>query len=208
MKLKFSPAVFYPLLVVVLVLLIVLFTSFNEKKGESPKEFDHSAMPDDDIHRNFKHPEMGSPSKSNVMAEVKKQMEALKNEIDKNPSDTAKIREYADLLAAGHFPEEAIMYYNHILKLDPKRIDVLFAITFLYYSKGDIDKAEETTNQILKTDKENLLARYNLGAIEAARGNNKKAKEIWEEIIKKHPDSEAAEIAKNSIQSLSAGTTN
>lgn len=203
MKIKFSAAFFYPALVIILVLGIVLFTSFNEKKTVADKDFDHSGMPDDEIHRNFKHPDMGSPSKGNVMEGVKKQMETLKKEVEKNPSDTAKVREYADLLAAGHYPEEALMYYNHILKLDPNRVDLLFAITFLHYTQGNIDKAEETTKRILAGDKGNLLAHYNLGAIEAARGNNDKAKKIWEELIKKNPGTEAAEIAKNSLNSIS-----
>ncbi|MBS4033896.1 MAG: tetratricopeptide repeat protein [Ignavibacterium sp.] len=206
MKIKFSPAVFYPGLVLVLVLAIILLTSFNDKKTDSNKEFDHSTMPDDEIHRNFKHPDMGSPSKGNVMEGVKKQMETLKKEVEQNPSDTAKVREYADLLAAGHYQEEALMYYNHIIKLDPKRVDLLFAITFLHYSQGNIDKAEETTNLILSKEKGNLLAQYNLGAIEAARGNNEKAIKIWEELIKQNPNTEAAEIAKTSIKSLSSPT--
>ena len=132
----------------------------------------------------------------------KHKLEMLKNAVEQNPNDTTKLKEYADLLAEAHKKSEAVGYYQKILDVDPNRIDIRFSLSFIYYSFGDLKKAEEETNEILRIDPNNANAQYNLGAIAATKGEKEKAKELWLKIAKEHPDEEVGIKAKNSIEKL------
>jgi len=143
-----------------------------------------------------------NPSNGNVNPEVIKKMDALKSAAEKNPNDTAKVREYADFLAVAHKQDEAIVLYERILKKDPKRKDLLFSLSFIYYNKQDLVKSEEITNRILLLDKNDLQAQYNLGALAASKGDIEKARLIWNKIIKEHPESQVSELAQSSLNQL------
>lgn len=196
---RFKPLYAYLGLVVILVVVLMLFTQKN-KSNEAPADITSQEMPNDDIHKGLQNGE--APGKSNVSADIIHKMEELKKEAEENPNDTLKIKEYADFLTEAHKPDEAIKYYQKILKIDSKRTDVFFALSFIYYNKHDYDKSEEYTNKILSYDKNNPLALYNLGAISATKGDKNTAKEIWNGIITKYPNSEAAKTAEESLSNL------
>ncbi len=194
---KFKPFYIYIIVFIAFIVGIVLFSTNNSNNDKSMTK-----MPEDDIHKSLQNE--GAPSKDNVTESAIKRLNELKKAYDANPSDTLKMREYADMLTMAHKPTEAISLYNKILAVDGKRIDVLLQLTFLHYNNGDFDKAESYTNKILSIDKNNFLADYNLGAIEAAKGNNTKAKLIWQNVIKKYPNENIANIADQSIKQLEA----
>ena len=196
---KFKPLYAYLSLIVILIVLLVVFTQKN-KSNETAGDITNKEMPNDDMHKGLQNGE--APNKSNVSADIIRKMEELKKEAEENPNDTLKLKEYADFLAEAHKPDEAIKYYQKILSVDPKRTDVLFSLSFIFYNKRDYDKSEEYTNKILSYDKNNPLALYNLGAISATRGDKNKAKEIWNGIITKYPNSEAAKTAEESLSNL------
>jgi tetratricopeptide (TPR) repeat protein len=195
---KFKPQYFYIILVVILVALIVIFT--QKKSSNVPADIANKEIPNDEIHKGLKGNE--TPGKSNVSAEVIHKMEELKKAAEENPNDTLKLREYADFLSEAHKPDEAIQYYQKILQKYPKRTDILFSLSLIYYNKHNYNKTEELTNKILSYDKNNPLALYNLGAIYATKGDNKRAEKLWNEIIQKYPNTEAAKIAKQSLMNL------
>ena len=196
---KFKPLYAYLSLIVILIVLLVVFTQKN-KSNETAGDITNQEIPNDDIHKGLQNGE--APNKSNVSADIIRKMEELKKEAEKNPNDTLKLKEYADFLAEAHKPDEAIKYYQKILNIDPKRTDVLFSLSFIFYNKRDYDKSEEYTNKILSYDKNNPLALYNLGAISATRGDKNKAKKIWNGIIEEYPNSEAAKTAEESLSNL------
>lgn len=196
---KFKPLYAYLSLVAILVVLLIVFTQKNNSNIPSRDRADQE-MPNDDIHKGLKNGE--SPSRSNVSADILHKMEELKKEAEENPNDTLKIKEYADFLSEAHQPDDAIKYYQKILKVNPKRTDILFSLAFIYYNKHEYDKSEEFTNKILSFDKNNTLALYNLGAISATKGDKNKAKDIWNGIINKYPNSEAAKTAQESLSHL------
>jgi tetratricopeptide (TPR) repeat protein len=195
---KFKPLYAYLSLVVILIVLLVIFT--QKKSNQSTPDITSQEMPNDSIHKGLKNGE--APNKSNVSADIIRKMEELKKAAEENPNDTLKLKEYADFLAEAHKPDEAIQYYQKILKVDPKRTDILFSLSFIYYNKQDYNKSEELTNKILSYEKNNPLALYNLGAISATKGDNVKARDIWNKLIKKYPNSEAAGAAKQSLGNL------
>lgn len=192
----------YGLMFLFVIVVIIIATNQRTKKISAMEDISNKEMPQDDIHKNLEKDSQSPHGQVKVSEEVKKKMNELKAAVDANPNDTSKVREYADFLLAAHKPEESIPYYEMILKKDPKRKDIRFSLTFIYYNKGELDKAEEETNKILAIDKNDSMAKYNLGAIEATRGNNEKAREIWNKLIQEDPKSETAELARNALTML------
>lgn len=199
---KFKLIYVYPVLIILMVVILVI-TATNKK---SPKviqnKIANKEIPNDDFHKGLNNSDAVSPNKQNVTSSVFERMETLRKEVEKNPNDTLKLRDYADFLAAAHKPDKAITYYEKILKIDPEKKEILFTLSFLYYNKGDINEAEKITNKIIQIDPKDSQALYNLGAINASKGNKNKAREIWEGIIKEYPGSSSAELAKSALEKL------
>lgn len=196
---KIKPLYIYLILFTAFIIGIVVFSNLNSK-GENQKEISQQ-IPDDDIHRGMSG-DGDMPSGTNVTEDARKRLEEYKTNYEKNPNDTLKAREYADMLKMAHQNDKAIELYEKILEKDSKRIDLLLELTFLYFNNGDLKKAEELTNNILKIENNNQLAIYNSGAIAASKGENLKAKSIWEGLAKKFPGTDIAHIAKQSIMQL------
>ena len=97
-------------------------------------------MPMDEVHKKLNNGMTQNPSGSNVSEEVKHKLDVMKKAVDANPSDTLKMREYADFLAAAHKPDDALLYYQKIIDKDKKRKDIYFSMTLIYYTKGDLGK--------------------------------------------------------------------
>lgn len=184
---------------VIVVLLIVSQTGNNEKTNV---DITNKQMPMDDVHKKLNDGMMQNPSSSNVSEEVKHKLDVMKKDIDSNPSDTLKMREYADFLVAAHKPDEALIYYQKVLDKDKSRKDIYFGMTFLYYNQGNLVKAEQVTRQMLTLFPDDPMVIYNVGAIEATKGNKDKAREIWTKLIKDNPNDKTSELAKNSLNKL------
>jgi tetratricopeptide (TPR) repeat protein len=195
---KIKPLYIYLILFASFVIGVIIFTNIS---SSSSNDNSTNKIPDDQIHRG-----MGNdgemPSGTNVMEDARKKLEELKLSYEKNPDDTLKIKEYAEMLKFAHQTEKSIELYEKIIKKGPDRIDVLLELTFLYFNNGNLDKAEAFTNDILKIDKEHQIGTYNLGAIAASRGDNAKAKSIWQGLAKKYPNTDIALIAQQSIMEL------
>ena len=198
---KFKPLYFYgAVFIIVVAILIILSQQSGNVENASNENLNTQQIPNDEIHSQLKSGE--TPGKNNVSQEFKHKMAMLQNEVEKNPTDTTKLLEYADLLAAAHKQKEAIEYYQQILSINPNRIDVLFSLSFIYYSLGDLNKSEEETKRILAIDPENNDAKYNLGAIAVTKGDKEKARDIWQRLAEKYPEDEIGIKAKNSLERL------
>jgi tetratricopeptide (TPR) repeat protein len=122
--------------------------------------------------------------------------------VEQGSKDTVKMREYADLCAQSHQPDEALKYYRKILELNPKRSDIYMNMSFVSFSLGKYDEAKASIEKALQVDKNNALALFNLGIIEAAIGQMDKAKSRWEEVVSRFPKSEIAATAKEQLDRL------
>jgi tetratricopeptide (TPR) repeat protein len=199
---KVKPIYIYLGAFIVFITAVIFFSNTVKNSTQSNLSQSNKEMPDDQIHRGMSK-EGGEelPNKSNVMEEAKAKLKALKEEVEKNPNDTIKVKEYAGIVQA-HEPDEAIKLYERILKAGPKRKDILLELTFLYYNKGDISKAEAYNNKVLSLDKNDLLANYNTGGLAQAKGDIKKAKEIWAGISKKYPNTQIGQIAGELVKQI------
>ncbi len=196
---KIKPLYIY-LIGFALFIAIIIFFSVQQKNANTPKDAVSGEVPNDDIHKGMGG--MGN-QKMGAMSEAFKKKEAeMKAELDKNPNDTLKIREYAEFLMAAHKPAESLKYLEQIVSKDPRRIDILLAITFIYHLQKNYDKAEEATNRILAIDKNNQNASFNMGIIQEAKGNKERAKQIWNDVIKRFPNTDAAKLSKEALDAL------
>jgi cytochrome c-type biogenesis protein CcmH/NrfG len=193
---KIKPIYIYGGVVILTILFLVFFSSKND--SGILEKVDTNQMPDDNIHKGLQLP----PGKENVSSAVKQRLEMLEKAVEENPEDTLKMREYADLLAAAHHGDEAIVYYNNILNVNPKRSDILFSLAFIYFNKKNYNKAESMVQKILLYEPDNTYAMYNLGAIAASSGDKQEAKAQWKKLIKDYPGSDGAKLAEGSLKKL------
>lgn len=197
MKIK---ALYIYLGIIVIALVTIIFISDIDEQKKNIAGDEVSRILEDDIHQWFE--SNGQPSSTNVTPEFKNKMNELDSYIAKNPSDTVKLREYAELLAAAHNEDKAVELYNKILKIDKNRIDILTQLAILHFNKSDFIKANEYLTKILNIDPQNLQAKYNLGVVEARIGDIAAAKKQWEDLLKNHPNTKMSDMAKESLEKL------
>ncbi len=200
---KIKPLYIY-LFGVVLAVAVFFFISHDSGMSNLPtqNEIANKKIPDDAVHRGLQNPNNQPPNKANVDATVMKHLDMLKKAVEESPNDTLKIKQYADFLAAAHKPDEALEYYQKILKVNPKRTDVIFSVAYINYTEKKFDEAEKLLTQVLSFDKNNLKAYYNLGAIAYSSGNKEKAKKIWTKLAEEYPNSSMGKMAKETLSHL------
>ena len=197
---KLKPLYIYIGIIVVALVTIIIFSSVDEKEETAPIS-ETNQIPNDDIHNSL---ESGDkPSSTNVTSEFKNRMNELDAYISKNPADTAKIREYAVILASAHNEEKAIELYQNILSIDNKRTDIMTQLAILYFNKNDFNKSIEYLTKILVIDPNNAQTKYNLGVVEARIGDIAAAKKQWEDLLTNHPNTKMSDVAKESLEKLS-----
>lgn len=198
---KFKPIYLYGFILLAVITTLIVISRSNSSKETVKGDITQKQMPQDDVHKNLG-TQQQYPTGANVNQEVFKKLEVMKKLADAKPTDTLKIREYADFLSAAHKPDEAIMYYEKILSIDKKRKDIYLSITLDYYNLNKLDKAEEVTRRMLQIFPNDPMANYNIGAIEATKGNKEKAREIWNKLINNNPADKISELAKSSMSKL------
>jgi tetratricopeptide (TPR) repeat protein len=201
-NMKFKPIYLYGIIALAVVVTLFIVSQSSSVSEKTNLDITDKQMPMDEVHRKLNNGMKQDPRGSNVSEEVKHKIDVMKKDVEANPSDTLKMREYADFLAAAHKPDEALLYYQKIIDKDKKRKDVYFAITYVHYTKGELVKAEEVTQTMLKLFPNDPMVKYNLGAIEATKGNKEKAREIWTKLIKDNPNDQTSELAKSSLNKL------
>jgi tetratricopeptide (TPR) repeat protein len=199
---KFKPIYLYGAVALIAIAILIIVAIQENSNSTDIILSDEQVMPDDDVHKQLKNQMNNSPGKENVSEEYRKRLTELKEAVDKNPSDTLAMRNYADLLSASHKMNEAIPYYEKIIEINPKRADIYFSLALIYYNKQDFVKCEELNNKVLSFDQKNQMALYNLGAIAATQGKMDKAKEYWNKVISINAQSETGKLAKESLSKL------
>lgn len=195
MKIK-AIYIYLTLIIVALVTLISISSSSTEVK-------ETKTIPDDEVHNSLNSAAMEKPSSNNVNSAFLEKMKQMQKEISDNPSDTVKIKEYADLLLAAHKEKEAVQYYEKILSIDSNRIDILKSLSIIEFENGKYKAAKEKISKLLLLEPNNPETIYNMGVIEVKIGDIEAAKKQWSDLITNHPNTKMSEIAKQSIQKLS-----
>jgi tetratricopeptide (TPR) repeat protein len=197
-----KPVFIYGFGVVLALVVFWIISSQNNSTSKVPaNDITNKQMPNDSLHRSLQMPG-NKPDKANVMASVMKKMEKMKKDVEENPKDTVKIKQYAQFLEAAHQSKEALEYFDRILKIDPERIDILYSEAYINYRDRNFKDAEKLLHKIISIDKTSLQAYYNLGAVAFSSGNKAKAKEIWTKLVKQHPKSKIGKLAKKTLDQI------
>lgn len=199
---KFKPIYFYGTIAVAAIVTLIIISQQNSTEQQNPNPGSNQTMPEDDIHKKLFEQGNTPPSKENVSEEYRKRLAELKDAVEKNPKDTVALKNYAEYLSAAHKVDEAIGLYEKILMIDPKRSDVHFALSIIYFNKKDLIRSEAENNRVLSYDPDNQMALYNLGAITATKGDFTKAKDYWNKVIKIDAESETGKLAKESLEKI------
>ncbi|MBK8947004.1 MAG: tetratricopeptide repeat protein [Ignavibacteriae bacterium] len=196
MKLK---SIHVYLLVSALAIIGIVYFAINENSINNTS-FTEQQMPNDDVHSQLNNSQ--SPTGQNVTSEFKNRLKSLEDYVTKNPNDTAKVREYADLLYGSHNPQKSIELYKTILSKDSKRTDILMSLAIIQFEQNNFAEAENYIYKILEVNPKSVEAIYNLGVMEARKGNFDKAKLNWTKIVNEFPNSKLVETAKTSLAKL------
>jgi len=199
---KFKPIYFYGILAAIAVIVLILIATQQSSEPTGFSTNNEQIMPDDDVHKQLQNQGMNPPSKENVSESYKQKLSELKSAVEANPEDTLALREYADFLTASHKMDEAITYYEKILKVNSRRTDIYFSLALILFNKKEFVKCEEANNKVLSYDPTNQMALYNIGAIAATQGDVAKAKDLWNQVIQINPESETGKLAKQSLEKL------
>jgi tetratricopeptide (TPR) repeat protein len=199
---KFKPIYLYGLLIAAVAVILIIVSQQNSNGTRTIGLNRSQNIPDDEVHQQLNNQGSNLPGKENISESYKQKLSELKTAVKKNPGDTLALREYADFLAASHKMDEAINYYEKILKNDNQRTDIYFSLSLIYYNKNDLVKAEDQNKRVLAYDLQNQMALYNIGAIAATKGDVNKAKEFWDRVIKLNPESETGKLAAESLEKL------
>ncbi len=206
---KIKPLYIYIIGFVIIIIILFSLSQNNSTKPivptgnmSSTTDITGKQMPQDAIHKGLQNPIAQPPGKNNVLPSIKQHMDELKKAVEEHPRDTLKIREYADFLSEANMNDQAISNYQKILKINPRRVDILTSLVYLYFTKNDFMSAKNNLDKILSIDKNNVDAIYNLGAISANMGDRVKAKQLWTRIVNEFPKSPLAQKAKESINQL------
>ncbi|HTV53698.1 MAG TPA: tetratricopeptide repeat protein [Terriglobia bacterium] len=82
---------------------------------------------------------------------------------------------------------QAIDAYQHVLAVDPDRIDALINCGILYYEDGSLEKALEYFRRALAFDAENALIHFNLGSVLEETGDLEAARQHLRQAVRLHP---------------------
>lgn len=92
---------------------------------------------------------------------------------------------------------EAILYYRHVLDLDPALSGVRTDMGAMYWRNGDISLAEQAFRDVIARDPNFGHAYVNLGQLlYKAKGNTMEARSVWQQLIAFSPNNEVAGKAR------------
>lgn len=194
-----------PIYIYITIIVVALITIISVSSSENTKE-ELSKAPNDEVHNSLMQQKAGEPSGSNVNREIFDRIKKYEDQITQNPSDTAAMKEYAELLFAAHKQDKAIELYEKILIASPNRIDILKILSIIEFNKGDFLSSKTKIEKILSLNPKDPEALYNLGVIETKVGDIEAARIQWENLLKFHPNTKMSDMAKESLAKLSANS--
>ena len=117
-----------------------------------------------------------------------------------DPNDLSLQYDYALYLQDSGFPEQALSYYDAMLKVIPNHPDCIYNKGYIYLVYfGDNDKALECFDQVLQINPNSVNALFNKGRTYEQMGDFINAKSIYLQILRNYPDYQLAIDAVNRI---------
>ena len=124
-------------------------------------------------------------------------IEDLKKAIELNPQNSLLYYNYGYILQEKKDTDRAIKAFEQAISLNKKSVLATGAGTFIYFLKGDYEKAKESAYQVIENDITFADAYYILGRVAEKEGNKEKAIFEYKRALKADPlHIEAGEAVK------------
>ena len=132
-------------------------------------------------------------------------VEQLKERLNKDVGDIEAALSLGNLCYDSGDAPEAILYYRHVLDLDPALSGVRTDMGAMYWRNGDISLAEQAFREVITRDPNFGHAYVNLGQLlHKAKGNVTEARKVWQQLITASPDNEVAGKARELLWETAA----
>ena len=119
-----------------------------------------------------------------VAQSVAPMLEQLKN----NPNDFDTIVTIANLYYDAKQYQQAIVYYERSLTIQPQNVDVRTDMGTAYWYLGDVDRAISEFRKSLKYKPDHPETLFNLGVVQWQGKNDPKAAiQAWDQLLKNNP---------------------
>ena len=129
---------------------------------------------------------------------------ALRNRLNADLNDVESAKTLGDIYFDGGDAPLAILYYRHVLDLDPGLSGVRTDLGIMYWRNENLSLAEKAFRDVIASDPGFGHAYINLGLLlRHAKGNIMEARTIWQQILDVNPDHEVAAKAEELLQESS-----
>jgi len=123
--------------------------------------------------------------------------EQLKQQLLENPTDTEAAVMLANFFYDRGNAAQAIIYYQHALKLNPNQPGVQTDMATMFWENGDLGIAEHHFREVISRYPDFANAYLNLGLL-LFRGKQqvKEAATLWQQLLERCPEHPASDKAK------------
>ncbi len=126
---------------------------------------------------------------------------ALKERLNKNVEDVEAALSLGNVYYDMNDAPSAILYYRHVLDIDPGLPNVLTDMGAMYWRNDDISLAEKAFREAIAVDSVFGAAYLNLGfLLRDAKGNLTEARAVWNQFVEVNPQHELAGKARELLR--------
>lgn len=130
---------------------------------------------------------------------------ALKAAADRDASDVTSRVQLADLYFDAERYDEAIRWYETVLKLDPRNVNASTDLGVAYYYTNQTDRALAQFDRSLAIDPKHSKTLLNIGIVRAfGKEDLEGAASAWQRVVEIAPDSPEGRAAKQALDGLRA----
>ncbi len=148
-----------------------------------------------------------TPSGIDASSSVEDRESYYKDQVQQNPQDNISMLALANLYAdesVGRY-DDAIIWFNKYLELDPKNVDIRMRIANIYMNNTqNYEGAVKVLTEATTIAPDNALTFLLLGQAAKSAGQNQTAILAWNKYLQLAPTSEYASLIKDEIAKLSA----
>jgi cytochrome c-type biogenesis protein CcmH len=147
------------------------------------------------------------PTRENVSPGYHREVAALEQQVNEDPTDTVAVARLAQLFESSHQFEQAARYYRRLLTLHRGSREAWIGLARVYADLENWEAAEGAIASLLELAPGDPEAMYNLGAIHANRGDYSAARTWWRKVERQGRDPQLAKRAAESLERIAGSTS-
>jgi len=129
----------------------------------------------------------------------------LKTHVQENPADFSANVNLANFLFDNQRFNEALIYYNAAIQINPEVPDVLVDAGVSHFNLEQFERSREFFEKALAINENHVNALYNMGVVSARLGSMEDMRSNWLRLMEVAPQSQQAQAAQQMINQFSNG---